>query len=1003
MPTSNEVLLKKIQDLENKVNSLEKDRLNMFGRSYAQYGTSQSDFLIKTRGQVKIQYGNKFIDLIKNGKINVDVKFLYTVDNVEAIDKNGIYIIDDSVYVKLDDKVVNIAGEAGTTYVSFLENQETDSTAKYNALTNIGFLYKDMENVSDSALKNGIIYVESEKKLYIVVNGVLTEYSFELPNPFTTPITISQNGDAGALIIKGTGAKNGIKFDNLQIYQNTISSNFESKFPIKFIINGSEVFTIDSNGIKLFGKYIDFQSSTTNVDNLIEDYLEYYFTESNVIVEDGDTKLSCIYKKVSDSGVLQDAQTYNIALRYENTFKPGDLLITYIDKQPYIFKYEGEYVEEEEPENPDETGDSNDETKDSDDESDELVITNPNNFDDDFSENDLAGHKIFLYQRPKAYILKAGNGELIYSTLVEEEKTDEESESESESESEEKEPSYIYKELLSIKDGKFTTNTIAQYASDMLSPEDDSESYASTRWVNRKVQSTIDIDFTINDIVVDKNTFTNLFRTGKFNNEFVSVQENPSVKTYIGKYGVVTVSKDQPNKMIYSGVIRAKTDTNTWSYRTMYGEFVFAPDEENPENTGGYWLVTNTYLIKDLFIPGYYYAEDTEGKNYSYIGTTNTGTTSQERPFILYSNDSKTWSLVDKWTKPDLEYYFVVSNGIVNFVNQGESNLYPAGNIGAICESKGIEKEVVLQGKTNYVPLADSEHLVLTVIPETLRNVLTELKKQGLKFGVVPKIQGGTHLFRIAKSKLDNIQTISAKNDFEYLGSQGTGRSLPEILTCLSDKDNTYGSVFHPDASYVQWVDKDYKVIPSSTRILPHDFWNASAYKDKLCMRVLAGYLMRCVINGSNQESDREGRLNALYSPHFGWFQGYEDVALNNYTGTYTLQYNCQTYPSPPASDEAPNNISSCNCEWRVRLQIFNLFVEGTIMATYTSPSEFEAESKPSNAAHLCGKYGLGTLYNTGEEYSTIVNVLDTITWNLKIFTGTQLYIASPDKLTEIK
>ena len=45
---------------------------NLFGRSFSDVGSTSSDFLIKTRGQVKVQIGGKFIDLIKDGKINVN-------------------------------------------------------------------------------------------------------------------------------------------------------------------------------------------------------------------------------------------------------------------------------------------------------------------------------------------------------------------------------------------------------------------------------------------------------------------------------------------------------------------------------------------------------------------------------------------------------------------------------------------------------------------------------------------------------------------------------------------------------------------------------------------------------------------------------------------------------------------------------------------------------------------------------------------------------------------
>lgn len=75
----------------------------MFGRSYSQIGNSDSDFLIKTKGQVKIQWGNKFIDLIKDGKINVDSSFIFKVKSKDKVGvKDGIYLTDDGmVYLQI--------------------------------------------------------------------------------------------------------------------------------------------------------------------------------------------------------------------------------------------------------------------------------------------------------------------------------------------------------------------------------------------------------------------------------------------------------------------------------------------------------------------------------------------------------------------------------------------------------------------------------------------------------------------------------------------------------------------------------------------------------------------------------------------------------------------------------------------------------------------------------------------------------------------------------------
>ena len=41
----------------------------LFGRSYESVGNSSSDLILKCRGQVKVKWGNKYIDLVKDGKV----------------------------------------------------------------------------------------------------------------------------------------------------------------------------------------------------------------------------------------------------------------------------------------------------------------------------------------------------------------------------------------------------------------------------------------------------------------------------------------------------------------------------------------------------------------------------------------------------------------------------------------------------------------------------------------------------------------------------------------------------------------------------------------------------------------------------------------------------------------------------------------------------------------------------------------------------------------------
>lgn len=345
-------LLQELEDLKKRISELEsqkKSNLNLFGRSYSQAGNSNSDFLIKTKGQVKVQWGSKFIDIIKDGKINVDSKFIFNVKSFEQIGvKDGFYVVGNSVYLKIGGELIPIVGEVGTTYVSFLEEQETSSEQKYTALQNIGFIYKDINSITDLSLKNGIIYVESEEKLYIVKNGELSEFSITFPNPFTEQFVIAKsNNDKGALLIKGQGINNSLAFERLFIYNEAGNSYVDSNGGIyfrigkdnKFILNNNKVTFTDpvisymfsspeatpTSGFKL---YLNNGKSVLEVDDLkvrndkekehFQIYPIYWYSKNNIIKD--------IYKIESDNS---ENLEYKLELVFNNQYQVGDSLYAY--------------------------------------------------------------------------------------------------------------------------------------------------------------------------------------------------------------------------------------------------------------------------------------------------------------------------------------------------------------------------------------------------------------------------------------------------------------------------------------------------------------------------------------------------------------------------------------------------------------------------------------------------------------------------------------------------
>ena len=147
------------------------------GKSSNTIGDKDSVLVLKG-SSVKIQWGNKFIDLIKNGKINSDSqKLLKTADSEEELTTDGLYLVEDSVWAVIGGTKVQLSGDSTTTYVSYLtEQKDITGEQKERALTNIGFYYETLEEANAAGLTSGIIYVKGDNKLYLIKDGILTEY-----------------------------------------------------------------------------------------------------------------------------------------------------------------------------------------------------------------------------------------------------------------------------------------------------------------------------------------------------------------------------------------------------------------------------------------------------------------------------------------------------------------------------------------------------------------------------------------------------------------------------------------------------------------------------------------------------------------------------------------------------------------------------------------------------------------------------------------------------------
>lgn len=231
----------------------------LFGRTYSTVGNSDSDFIIKTRGQVKVQWGKKFIDIIKDGKLNVDVSFIGSVDSYNDIgSKDGLYYVKEngSIYLVVNGNKINILGDVDGTYVSFASKQDTADEQKGQASKNLGIRYSSKDEATEYGVTNGIVFLEDANRWYIVEDGVFTLYPSELESPYKKQLIISKEDNSiGALVISGQGDGNALIFnagsDTLSIYKDFDNYSVDSSSPIITTVGTTSTAELGLDGLSL--------------------------------------------------------------------------------------------------------------------------------------------------------------------------------------------------------------------------------------------------------------------------------------------------------------------------------------------------------------------------------------------------------------------------------------------------------------------------------------------------------------------------------------------------------------------------------------------------------------------------------------------------------------------------------------------------------------------------------------------------------------------------------
>jgi len=209
----------------------------MFGKTYNTVGSANDNLVLQTKGDIKIRWGNKFIDLIKNGKVNAEVDILKKVESADAIHTDGIYLVKngevDEIWAMIKGTLVNIIGEISDFYVSYKGEQKVTVDEQFLALSNIGLYCKTYEDLVNANIQNGVVYILDTCKFYTIKDGEIKEYTIDIiiPDPLKVG-NITINGTAERIIGKDRIQLNiedsiisEISLDKLSFYKDLVTNS----------------------------------------------------------------------------------------------------------------------------------------------------------------------------------------------------------------------------------------------------------------------------------------------------------------------------------------------------------------------------------------------------------------------------------------------------------------------------------------------------------------------------------------------------------------------------------------------------------------------------------------------------------------------------------------------------------------------------------------------------------------------------------------------------------
>lgn len=140
------------------------DTSNLFNKNHNELGSLDKDLILKTRGQVRIQFGKKFVNLLNNkGQLDVKIptiEYIKPVESTDLINSNGFYYYNGVIIAYVDGNTLEFATDVSIEEITKaleLKADKTEIPTKTSQLENDSNFITDVGVESINGMKGKVI------------------------------------------------------------------------------------------------------------------------------------------------------------------------------------------------------------------------------------------------------------------------------------------------------------------------------------------------------------------------------------------------------------------------------------------------------------------------------------------------------------------------------------------------------------------------------------------------------------------------------------------------------------------------------------------------------------------------------------------------------------------------------------------------------------------------------------------------------------------------------